>query len=198
MIHLCHQSLCQYREVIHMCHLPLRRSDPYVSPVTMSVRRSDPCVTCHYIRKEKWSLCVTLPRQATLESCVILTLLKYCDNRRNCSKQEIFPFAIMFPIFSCNRTFIYRDFPWFCKKYVFKVVCCRSIVCGKRGKHIECLLLICIKNRHSSSISRLLQRAYLPLNFGNSIWSDIYPFPTYKKTAADDFEHILSKNGKSL
>ena len=25
-----------------------------------------------------------------------------------------------------------------------------------------------------------------------------YPFPSYDKSAADDFEHILSKNGKSL
>ena len=55
---------------------------------------------------------------------------KHCDKRRNCWKWAIFLFATIFSTFCSNHTFIYRDFPVFCK-HAFKVGCCRFVVCGK-------------------------------------------------------------------
>ena len=56
---------------------------------------------------------------------------KHGDNRRSCSRRAISPFVTMFSTLFNYWTFILREFK---KKlgYVFKVVCCRFVVCGKR------------------------------------------------------------------
>ena len=74
-----------------------------------------------------------------------------------------------FPLLVIGYPFNYRDFTFFDK--TCSVVCCRIVICGKG--------LISLKVIHCA------------------IW--IYPwymdnpFPTYSKSAADNFENILSK-----
>ena len=57
-------------------------------------------------------------------------LLKLCDKRRNCSKQAIPPFATKFSTFFSICTYNKRAFPYFLVD-IFKVVCCRFVICGK-------------------------------------------------------------------
>ena len=55
---------------------------------------------------------------------------KHCDKSRNCSIRTISSFVTMCSTFFSNNTYILSDFLGFCLD-VFKVVCCRFVICGK-------------------------------------------------------------------
>ena len=57
-------------------------------------------------------------------------LWKRCDKRRNCSWWAISPLATMFSTLFNDYTLICGDISHFCQ-YVFKVVSCIIVVCGK-------------------------------------------------------------------
>ena len=85
-------------------------------------------------RHDLWERGLTLSHINTLSNAsAVDNFWKHCDNKRNCSKQAISPFATMFLTFFqyiVIITFIYRGFPCYCLGN-FKVVCCRFVVCGK-------------------------------------------------------------------
>ena len=58
-----------------------------------------------------------------------LLFCKHCDKSRNCSKQEISPFVTKFSTLSVIIPSFSDIFHIFF--YVFKVVCCRYVLCGK-------------------------------------------------------------------